>query len=130
MVAYPQEMKVWATRAKCLCQSFDSGSKRMVEMVKDLFQFLNGDTKSDELIHYCKEDPDIPCCHSDTEALNRLAHFFVCQGIPRATSVSHEALLLCSCLCQTRVHDTPSFAKDPSGNEFHDVPRHTRISSF
>ena len=73
MVAYPQEMKVWATRAKCLCQSFDSGSKRMVEMVKDLFQFLNGDTKSDELIHYCKEDPDIPCCHSDTEALNRLA---------------------------------------------------------
>ena len=45
VVAYPQEMKVWATRAKWLCQSFDSGSKRMVEMVKDLLQFLNGDTK-------------------------------------------------------------------------------------
>lgn len=85
MVAYPEEMAVWRSRALWLCSGFQSRSKGTVALVEELLQFLNGDTRQHTLVHFCKSTPAGPCCSSDTDAFNKLASMltaFLAKGFP------------------------------------------------
>ena len=75
--AYPAEMQSWQRRAEWLSVGFKSAAKHTRSAVQEILQFLNGDTQSPKLIHWCKAKNGEPCCVDDSASWNRVAALLV-----------------------------------------------------
>eukprot|EP00435_Cladocopium_sp_Y103_P032496 s25_g8.t1 len=83
---YPDEMAQWERRARWLQAGFNcTASKSWNAMLKDMMQFVNGDSTEPTLHHFCKIGvggaPN--CCDSDEESVCKLLSHLVpfwCRG--------------------------------------------------
>lgn len=75
---FPQEMREWKQRAVWLARDFKSSPKQSM-LLLEILSFLNGDTTSLILCHWCKRDDDTgePCCTDDSHAWNKLVAMLV-----------------------------------------------------
>lgn len=72
MAELPPDSATWKRRAEWMLRNFCSNSKTSLDSLRDILNFLNGDTASNTVIHWCVLSDTGECCHSDSESVAKL----------------------------------------------------------
>ena len=81
-------MSEWQRRAAWLLKDFQAPAKVQEKLLGQILQFLNGDTRSDTITHWCLTETESggPCCKSDSEAWNKMVSL-LCPFLSRGYAV-------------------------------------------
>ena len=81
-------MSEWQRRAEWLLKDFQAPAKVQEKLLGQILQFLNGDTRSDTITHWCLTETESggPCCKSDSEAWNKMVSL-LCPFLSRGYAV-------------------------------------------
>lgn len=74
MHSLPDDFHTWQKRAKWISEGYCAPTKNAKETLSEILKFVNGDTTSDTITHWCL----LPgCCQSDSESINKLLKLLV-----------------------------------------------------
>ena len=73
----PPDYHSWQRRAEWISRNYQAPSKSAASALNALLEFINGDTCSDTISHWCVVNSDSTCCASDADAAAKLLRLAV-----------------------------------------------------
>ena len=68
----PPDFQSWQRRSEWMLRNFCAASKTSLTGLQDVLKFLNGDTTSHTVFHWCVSSGTQECCRSESESIGKL----------------------------------------------------------